>query len=409
MNKKKIIIISIVILLIVLLSYVLFLIFKDDDASKLVKGKGEFDSKVSSVLTVDVNPSIEIDLNKDNYVIRVIALNDDAKKIIEGKKLKKKSIDVALNILVKSLKENDYLSEEKNIILVNIDQDDEEFTKFVDEVFNKSIKAENVSADLIVQHAVVTDELYEKAKANGITVSKAYYLSEQIKNIEGLNIDDLKDVSLDEIDNKIEAFKKENSKKNDDSTAENSNKDVNGLNDSSNTSSSSSSNNSQKTGSISKCNNVPQNISIEKASQIAVSNRGGKYGPGYCDVRSTDAYGALSPDGTCSIKVTYNYKNQKCTYYINVITGDIVGNPSCISSSTTINDSQCIIMDDMGVNAREQISIKDEKDTGNEIVSTVEDNSGNLYEYHVSKTNGSIYSKTLIQKAEPVVAASEEE
>ncbi len=41
-------------------------------------------NQIMSTITLDINPSIEINLNKDNKVISVIALNEDAKDIVES-------------------------------------------------------------------------------------------------------------------------------------------------------------------------------------------------------------------------------------------------------------------------------------------------------------------------------------
>lgn len=42
------------------------------------------DEKVASTITLDINPSIKLELDKDEYIINVVSLNNSAKAILEG-------------------------------------------------------------------------------------------------------------------------------------------------------------------------------------------------------------------------------------------------------------------------------------------------------------------------------------
>lgn len=377
--KKKIIIISIIVL--IALAIVICLLI-ETNKHKSEKNEG-FDSIIVSTLTIDVNPSIEINLNKDNIVVSVLALNEDSKKIIEEDYTKEK-IEAVLTKIINNLKENDYLSEDNNAILINVETKNEILSSLIEETTNKALSEQGIKSEVIIQSVEITEELKEIASKNNITISKTYYIQEQIKDEEGLAIEDLKDKSISDIKAAITEFKEEQEKKKKENTTSETN--------------ATSNNSSDNKGSIEKCQNVRESVSLDQATNIAVSNAGGVYNPsGYCDIRSVDAYGALSPEGICSIMVSFDYKLKNYTYYINVETGEIISSPIVKSVPLTINESQCIIMRDIGVSAREQISIKTETDAGSEIVSTVEDNYGNLYEYHISKQNGSISAKTLVE------------
>ena len=378
MKKKTIIICSMILVVVLLLVSCLVL------GRHSQKSKSKDDKKVVSVITIDVNPSIEIGLNKDNVVVDVKALNDDSDKLLENENFENMKLEESLAVIIGLLKDNNYLSDDSNLILINVDSEDDELSDLVKDLVTKVSEEKSVSIEVVMQEVEVTEELKELAEQNNITVSKAYFIQEQIKAEEGLKIEDLKDVSINEIKTKISTYK-EPQQTPEIETPKNGG--------------------TTRTGSIEKCQHITEVITREEAIDIAVKARGGVYNPGgYCDIRSVDAYGSLSPDGVCAIMVNYNYKQQNCTYYVSSETGQIVGSPSCKHVDTSINDSQCIIMRDIGVSAREQISIKTEEQTATEIVSTVEDNKGDLYEYHISKQNGSIVSKTLIKAAEPVYA-----
>lgn len=396
--KKKVIIISSVLLVFVLVvALIISLVF--NKKKDLNTEQEKFDSDTVSILTIDINPSIEINLNKDNIVISVVALNDDAKIVVNNSNYEKENLENVLSMLVDSLKQNNYLSDEKNLILINVDSKDENLLEMVKNKTNESLEKNKVNGEIVIQQVEETSELKELAEKNNITISKAYYIQEQIKNEEGLKVEDFKDTSITEIKDKVNGYKQEQEKKKQEEQKNNSQNNNSQSNNNSN-------NNSGRTGSNKKCEKVSVGLGNEDAAKKAVSAFGATYNPsGYCDVRSVSSVADEAPNGTCAYKVEFSHRNKSCTYYINILNGEIVTS-NCVNRNISINDSQCIIMKDMGVSAREQISIKTETNTGSEIVSTVEDTHGNLYEYHISN-NGNINSKSLIKEAETVIAGSE--
>ncbi|SNS13081.1 Anti-sigma factor N-terminus [Anaerovirgula multivorans] len=71
-----------------------------------------------ALVTIDINPSLQLEVNYKNEVIKASALNQDAKKLpLED--LKRKSLPIALEILLEQAKEKGYIiQEEENYILV---------------------------------------------------------------------------------------------------------------------------------------------------------------------------------------------------------------------------------------------------------------------------------------------------
>ena len=89
-------------------------------------GLGYFNNnvKVASIIGIDVNPSVELKVNKNEKVLDVIANNDDAKVILEGMDLKGSDINVAVNALIGSMVKNGYIDELANSILISVDNPD---------------------------------------------------------------------------------------------------------------------------------------------------------------------------------------------------------------------------------------------------------------------------------------------
>lgn len=63
--------------------------------------------KTVTIITLDINPSIEISLDKNNNVIKIKALNDDAKNIIDDN-YKGKTLDKTFTIMIEKLKDNGF-------------------------------------------------------------------------------------------------------------------------------------------------------------------------------------------------------------------------------------------------------------------------------------------------------------
>ena len=204
--KKKVIIISSVLLVFVLVvALIISLVF--NKKKDLNTEQEKFDNEIVSILTIDVNPSIEINLNKDNIVVSVVALNDDAKVVVNNSNYEKENLENVLSMLVDSLKQNNYLSDEKNLILINVDSKDENLLEMVKNKTNESLEKNKVNGEIVIQQVEETSELKELAEKNNITISKAYYIQEQIKNEEGLKVEDFKDTSITEIKEKVNNYK----------------------------------------------------------------------------------------------------------------------------------------------------------------------------------------------------------
>ncbi len=96
----------------------------------------------ASYVSLDVNPSIEFQLNRMNRVIGVSSINDDAIPIVqqlEKKSIKGKSLSQAITTTTSVLQDNDYLKEAENFILVNVSSNDENRTEILTEIVDDTL------------------------------------------------------------------------------------------------------------------------------------------------------------------------------------------------------------------------------------------------------------------------------
>ena len=70
--------------------------------------------RVDSVIGIDVNPSIELSVNRNEKVLQANPLNEDAETILDDMNLKNVDLDIAVNALIGSMVRNGYLSELDN-------------------------------------------------------------------------------------------------------------------------------------------------------------------------------------------------------------------------------------------------------------------------------------------------------
>lgn len=381
MNKKKLLISGGILLVILLVAILIFASIKSKNNK--VTEEIKFDTKVVSSLTMDINPSIKIELNKDNKVVNIYALNDDAKDVISSN-YKEKSLDDVLKNITDNLVTKDYFKKDTTII-INVTGSIKSET--VKELIVTEAKINDVNVNIIEPN--ITESGKKLAEKLGITEAKASYLEDVISKNPDVKIEDIKDKSVSEINNIVkEATNNENhtNKPNNETNKPSGETKPNGV------------------GGLAKCDNIKSVLTNEEAGKKVASLRGATVETGsYCDILAPESVVALSPDGTCSYKVTISYRTNTCVYYVAMETGKVIGSPSCIHKDVTEGENQCIIMEDMGLTKREMFYYKG-VDNGSEYVSTVEDVYGTpdengqtyIYEYRVSKATGLITKKEKI-------------
>ena len=108
------------------------------------------DQQVFAIITMDINPSIEIQVNKDKEVIDIIALNDDAKGIINDEMIGQAFKDVMKQV-VSNAKEEGYLLEDGEILVTKT---------FVDEAYivEEKMLSDSESEDSSLEETEDEDE-----------------------------------------------------------------------------------------------------------------------------------------------------------------------------------------------------------------------------------------------------------
>ena len=167
-------------------------------------------NKVVTILTMDINPSIAISLNYKNEVVKVEGLNEDGKKLLKEENFKGDDLDDAIEDITEIVIEKGYITKEDNHILINVEGKD--IKDKVVTLINNEFKDKNTECNVIMQE--INEEAKENAEKYGISESKASYIENIIKENSELTYEELKDKSINEINQIInEKEEQEDSKK----------------------------------------------------------------------------------------------------------------------------------------------------------------------------------------------------
>ena len=200
MRKKKKPILLIIFVILFLLAVVFGLIYYY-----------EF-NKIVATVTMDINPSVSLSLNRMGKVIKAEGVNEDGKKLLQDNNLKGKSLENAIDNISDLVIDNDYFSNENNHILVNVEG---EIKEDVSKILTNEIKEKKIECEIIFQE--LSNSSKENAYKYGISENKASYIESVIKDNKNITFEDLKDKSINEInefiEEKKEEAKKEESKK----------------------------------------------------------------------------------------------------------------------------------------------------------------------------------------------------
>ncbi len=133
-------------------------------ASVLLIGSLIGGTGISATVALDVNPSIELDVDKNEKIIEAEALNAEAKTVLEGMNLKGVDLNVAVNAIIGSMLQHGYISADKNSILVSVDSNNSEraaaLTASVTENIKRVLGEDNITPSVLTQS-------YHKDKTSG--------------------------------------------------------------------------------------------------------------------------------------------------------------------------------------------------------------------------------------------------
>ena len=168
---------------------------------------------VASVVSLDVNPSIELSVNQRETVLACTPLNDEAVEILSdmdgGRDLKGTKLDVAVNAIVGSLVRHGYLGSVSSAILISVEDKDQARAAQLQQELEVSVGSllETNSANAAVLSQTLTQDagLEQQARQHHISTGKAALVNQAIGLNSSLKFEDLAALSVEELKDLVEA------------------------------------------------------------------------------------------------------------------------------------------------------------------------------------------------------------
>ena len=159
---------------------------------------------VASVVSLDVNPSVTLNVNSKEKVLSAVPVNEDGGDILAGMDLTGVPLDVAMNAIVGALLTQGYVDELANSILITVEDDDagrgarlqQELTDQADAILANT----SVNGAILSQTIQNSQQLQQLSDSYGITTGKAALIQTIVDNgnslhtfeeLVGLSINDL--------------------------------------------------------------------------------------------------------------------------------------------------------------------------------------------------------------------------
>ena len=155
-----------------------------------------------SVISVDVNPSIELEINRFDKVIKANGFNDDGKRILSSAKIRFMNYTEAVETLLHSANMSEYMTEDNFVCITVVDEKEDKQKEILCEIENCTKEYKNIS------YSSEKPEKVKDAHKEGMSYGKfKAYLD--LKDCEPeTTIDEVRDCSMKEIHDKIDDHKK---------------------------------------------------------------------------------------------------------------------------------------------------------------------------------------------------------
>ena len=158
---------------------------------------------VASVVSLDVNPCVRLEVNREEKVLSATPVNDDANQILDGMDLTGTDLEVAVNAIIGSLLKHGYVDELANSVLISVEDDDltrgaalEE--KLTGEI-SRVLESASINGAILSQSFATDDALQQKAEEYGISQGKAALIQTLVDSSSHLTFESLVGLSINEL------------------------------------------------------------------------------------------------------------------------------------------------------------------------------------------------------------------
>ena len=161
------------------------------------------DHRTDATIYLDVNPSVELEINSRDKVLAANADNADGEIILEDMDLEHTDLDVALNAIIGSMVKHGYLNDAQKMILLSVDSKNdkraEELRQQISHELNTELTSLLGAGAVLDQSVAATDDLKKLAEQYQITPGKALLLQRLIEENPNLDYAKLAKLPMNEL------------------------------------------------------------------------------------------------------------------------------------------------------------------------------------------------------------------
>ncbi len=159
---------------------------------------------VDSVVSIDVNPSVELKLNKKEKVVSLNAVNDDGEEILKDTDIVGMSAETAVETLLSEMTDKGYIDADKNSVLISVqNKSKENADKLSEKLLNsayKSMGEKNGSGAVITQSLSENeDSARALAEEYGLSYGKAKLITKIMEKDSLLTPDKLAGLHMNDL------------------------------------------------------------------------------------------------------------------------------------------------------------------------------------------------------------------
>ena len=156
-------------------------------------GVGLHNEKYESIY-IDVNPSVELIINRFNVINEINYLGDDALETFSSVSLKGKKLDDGLNVMMETLDKKGYFQEAEMYISISSERG-EKASKLLEDIYTKAQTYKNDKGYSVnINKESFSKEEKEEAREHDLSPTKYRIIKEIIENDEEFSMDDFDDL-----------------------------------------------------------------------------------------------------------------------------------------------------------------------------------------------------------------------
>lgn len=156
---------------------------------------------VAATVSLDVNPAIEITVNRWNRVLAVTGCNADGATVIGGRNFRGDKLTETVNELVDTMIEQGFLSDENGAVFISVSGNggEETLSSSLSQSVNEQLEEGHISGEVMSQTVQRTEELERITEEYGVTEGKALFMKLVTELYPEYSYDELNSWSVQEL------------------------------------------------------------------------------------------------------------------------------------------------------------------------------------------------------------------